>query len=335
MRDAAKGVRQLVLIHGRDDARRLFNGDRSLIDIASHVLSDDSGQRGYSYSGLCLTSLPHRRLGDDQAWERTVGPLNLIIEPVRMKSGPGPATFVGVPFGARGRLILIYLQTQAVLTNSREVSLGRSMREWLGRMGVSVGGETAKAFREQARRLATCSMRFHWQATATKVSYGSDKEGGATTIGRAVGTGISNQQLIKSGLFFHEVDNRQHDKRQGSLWEDRVVLDSDFYKTLREHPVPLRDAAVRELKENSPALDIYVWLSFRLHHLEKQTPISWRDLHAQFGSEYRLLKHFRPRFLENLARAVAAYPEAKVDVEETHIMLHPSPPPVPKLTSNR
>jgi hypothetical protein len=56
MGDAAKGVRQLVLMHGRDDAKRLFNGDRSLIDIASQVLSDDSGQRGYSYSGLCLTS---------------------------------------------------------------------------------------------------------------------------------------------------------------------------------------------------------------------------------------------------------------------------------------
>ena len=333
MGDAAKGVRQLVLMHGRDDARRLFNGDRSLIDIASQVLSDDSGQRGYSYSGLCLTSLPHRRMGDDQAWERTVGPLTLIIEPGRMKIGPGPATFVGVPFGARGRLILIYLQTQAVLTNSREVSLGRSMREWLGRMGVSVGGETARAFREQARRLATCSMRFHWQATSTRVT-ARDGEGAAeSTIERAVGTGISNQQLIKSGLFFHEGAKR--DERQGSLWEDRVVLDADFYKTLREHPVPLRDAAVRELKENSPALDIYVWLSFRLHHLERRTPISWRDLHAQFGSEYRLLKHFRPRFLENLARAVAAYPEAKVDVEETHIMLHPSPPPVPKLASGR
>jgi hypothetical protein len=161
------------------------------------------------------------------------------------------------------------------------------------------------------------------------VTYGDDQAGIASSIERAVGTGITNQQLIKSGLFFHESAKR--DERQSSLWEDRVVLDADFYKTLRDHPVPLRDAAVRELKENSPALDIYIWLSFRLHHLEKRTQIGWRDLHAQFGSEYKLLKHFRPRFLENLARAVAAYPEAKVDVEETHIMLHPSPPPVPKL----
>ncbi len=330
MGDAAKGARQLVLLHGRHDALRMFNGDRALIDIASEVMSDDTGQRGYSYSGLCLTSLPHRRLADDAAWERAAGPLTLVIEPGRMKAGSGPAKFVGVPFGARGRLILIYLQTQAVMTGSREVSLGRSMRDWLGRMGVSVGGETAKAFREQARRLATCSMRFHWQASAPVRKIKGPDGAEVDSIERTIGTGFTNQQIIKSGLFFH--DNRRDD-RQGSLWEDRVVLDADFYETLRKHPVPLRDAAVRQLKENSAALDLYVWLAFRLHHLEKRTPISWRDLHQQFGGEYKQLKHFKPRFLDSLARAVAAYPEARVDVEDSHVLLHPSPPPIPKASS--
>lgn len=328
MADAARGVRELVQLHGREDAKRIFTGDRSLIEIASEVLGDESGRRGYSYSGLCLTSLPHRRLADDQAWERTAGPLTLIIEPGRMKTGPGPSKFMGVPFGARGRLILIYLQTQAVLTGSREVSLGRSMRDWLSRMGVSVGGETARAFREQARRLATCSMRFHWQAPA-KATRRTTKGGvELDTVETAMGTGFTNQQIIRSGLFFHDPSS---DARQGSLWEDRVVLDAEFYDQLRRHPVPIRDAAVRQLKENSSALDLYVWLAFRLHHLEERTAISWRDLHAQFGGEYKQLKHFKPRFLDSLARAVAAYPEARVDAEDSHIMLHPSPPPIAKL----
>src|SRR6185437_6340195 len=165
MPDAAKGVRQLVLLHGRDHTRNMVDpDDRPLVRIASEVLGDESGQRGYSYSGLCLTSLPHRRLPYEQAWERTVGPLTLIIEPGRIKLGDGASKMMGVPHGARARLILIYLQTQAVLTQSREVSLGRSMRGWMGRMGLSVGGETASALREQARRIATCTMRFSWQA---------------------------------------------------------------------------------------------------------------------------------------------------------------------------
>jgi hypothetical protein len=316
MSDAAKGVRQLVLFHGRDNARQMVEPtDKSLVKIASEVLADETGQRGYSYSGLCLTSLPHRKLADDQAWERTVGPLTLIIEPGRIKLGEGPSRMLGVPHGARARLILIYLQTQAILTSSREVSLGRSMREWMGRLGLSVGGETAAALREQARRIATCTMRFTWK----------------TENGDKASTMMTNERIIKSGLFFH--DSARNDGRQESLFEDRVLLDADFFEQLRRHPVPLRDAAIQQLKDSSTSLDVYVWLAYRLHHLERRTAIGWRDLYQQFGAGYRHIWAWKPKFLQALAEAVAAYPEAVVDVEDRHILLHPSPPPVKKLAN--
>jgi Plasmid encoded RepA protein len=320
MADAAKGVRQLVLVHGHDAARQMVDPDaKPLVKIASEVLGDDSNRKGFSYSGLCLTSLPHRKLADEEPWERTVGPLTLIVEPGRIKLGNGPARMMGVPYGARARLILIYLQTQAVLTNNREVSLGRSMREWMGRMGLSVGGETASALREQARRIATCTMRFTWQAEG-KVGA---RDNGPTMM--------SNERIIKSGLFFR--DAAKGDDRQESLFEDRVLLDADFFEQLRRHPVPLRDAAIQQLKDSSTALDIYVWLAFRLHHLEQRTPIGWKDLYQQFGAGYQHMWRWRPRFTDALAEAVAAYPEARVDVEDSHIVLHPSPPPVPKLAN--
>jgi hypothetical protein len=321
MADAAKGVRQLVLVHGREAARQMVEStDKTLVKIASEVLGDESGRKGYSYSGLCLTSLPHRKLADDQAWERTVGPLTLIIEPGRIKLGDGPSKMMGVPHGARARLILIYLQTQAVLTSNREVSLGRSMREWMGRMGLSVGGETATALREQARRIATCTMRFSWQ---------TEKKAGTRD---SHSTMVSNERIIKSGLFFH--DSTKSDTRQENLFEDKVLLDADFFEQLRRHPVPLRDAAIQELKDSSTALDIYIWLAFRLHHLDRRTPIGWKDLYQQFGAGYRHMWAWKPKFVQALAEAVSAYPEARVDVEDTHIVLHPSPPPVAKLTGS-
>jgi Plasmid encoded RepA protein len=316
MPDAAKGVRRLVLLHGRSMAREMVEPEaESLVRITSEVLGDEKGRSGYSYSGLCLTSLPHRKLKDDQAWERTVGPLTLIIEPGRIKIGAGPSRLLGVPHGARARLILIYLQTQAVLTNSREVSLGRSMREWMGRMGLSVGGETAAALREQARRIATCTMRFSWQTQCRP--------------GDKASMMMTNERIIKSGLFFH--DSSQGDTRQETLFEDRVLLDSDFFDQLRRHPVPLRDAAIHQLKDSSTALDIYVWLAYRLHHLTQHTPIDWRSLYQQFGAGYRHKWAWKPKFIQALAEAVAAYPEAMVDVEDNCIVLHPSPPPVKKL----
>ncbi len=313
--DAAKGVRKLVALHGRDQSLQMVEPENtSLVRIASHVLGDESGQRGYSYSGLCLTSLPHRKLPDEQAWIRTVGPLTLLIEPGRIVDQDGKLKIMGVPHGARARLILIYLQTQAVLNGSREVSLGRSMRSWMGRMGLSVGGETARALREQARRIATCSTRFSWQT-------GQGGSGQATMM--------TNERIIKSGLFFH--DGSRVDSRQDSLFEDRVLLDADFFEQLRQHPVPLQDAAIQQLKDSSTALDIYIWLAYRLHHLDRRVAIGWRDLHQQFGAGYKHVFQFKPRFLQALAEAVSAYPEASVDVEDDHILLHPSPPPVRKI----
>jgi hypothetical protein len=47
MADAAKGIRQLVLLHGREQARQMVDpDDRALVKIASEVLADESGQKG-------------------------------------------------------------------------------------------------------------------------------------------------------------------------------------------------------------------------------------------------------------------------------------------------
>ncbi len=305
--DAAQGVRQLVLIHGRDRASAMVpDKHRSLVNIAAEVLSDEQQRIGISYTGFCLTSLPHKRLADNAIWEKRGHRVTLMIEPGRMKSR-GKTILYGVPFGARARMILLYLQTMAVRTSNREVELGRSMREWLERMGIAYGGETAKALREQASRISACSLKFFWEG---------DEEDGWTA-----------SRIVNSGLRFHAMET----EHQTSLWEDRVVLDEIFYKALRDHPVPLQEAAIRQLRDRSMSLDLYVWLAWRLHTLNKPTPITWAAIHAQFGAGFQAIRHFRPRFLDALGPAVAAYPEAKVNLNDSGIVLHPSKPPVTRL----
>jgi hypothetical protein len=141
--DEAIRLHHLVPIHGRERARELVTAKlRPLIDIAAEVMADENQRIGISYTGFCLTSLPHKRLPDDQTWEKKGHRVTLWVEPGRMKARGKVVTY-GVPYGARARMILLYLQTQAVRTKSREVALGRSMRDWMERMGLSVGGETA------------------------------------------------------------------------------------------------------------------------------------------------------------------------------------------------
>ena len=119
------------------------------------------------------------------------------------------------------------------------------------------------------------------------------------------------------------------DDRQGVLWDETARLSPEFYQSLISHPVPVAEHAIRALQSSSLSLDVYVWLAYRLRSLSKPTTVSWPALHSQFGPEYATVKSFRERFMMNLKEALAVYPEAKVDMSATGVVLHPSPPAVP------
>ena len=304
----ADHIHQLVVAHGRERAKELVSSrSRSLVEIAAEVLADEEQRIGISYTGFALTGLPHKRLADDEVWEKRGHRVTLLVEPGRLRQN-GQTTLMGVPYGARARMVLLYLQTQAARTGSREVELGRSMRVWLERMGLSVGGETARALRDQAGRISACSLKFFWQS----------EDGSAE--------GFDRGGIVRSGLRF-----RVPDPDQPSLWDDKVVLDEMFWQQLRRHPVPLQEAALRQLRDRSMSLDIYVWLAWRLHQLKRDMPISWAAVHAQFGTGYKLVRQFKPRFVEALAAATAAYPSARVSMDDSGIVLRPSQPPIAKL----
>ena len=58
-----------------------------------------------------------------------------------------------LPYGNLPRLLLAWVSTEAVRTQSRELVLGRSLSEFMGKLGMdSVGGARTR-FRNQIRRL--------------------------------------------------------------------------------------------------------------------------------------------------------------------------------------
>ena len=46
------------------------------------------------------------------------------------------------------------------------------------------------------------------------------------------------------------------------------------------------------------AIDVYIWLAYRLHALRRDVEVSWPALHAQFGAGFGQLRHFRPQFMD-------------------------------------
>lgn len=108
-------------------------------------------------------------------------------------------------------------------------------------------------------------------------------------------------------------------------------LDDGFWRSRKEHPVPVREEAIKAIGTRSLAIDVYVWLAYRLHAPPNPTPVSWAAVHAQFGAGFRLVGRSMPSVLETLHLALAVGPEARVDADRNGIVLHPSPPAVPKV----
>lgn len=286
--------------HGRQGALAFADTalERKALEAALTYMSDEDSSTGFLFSGWCQTALPHRRLADDAIWTLETDHVRLMVEPGGMH-GPDGAVRVGVPYGSRARLILLYLQSEAIRTNSRQIELGRSLRVWLGKLGVPIGGKSMKDVREQALRISRCRMTFQ--------------------ITRGNKVGFINQNIVDSGLFSSEACDH--------LLET-VHLSERFFNELKLHPVPLQEAAIRALSNSSQALDIYCWLTYRLHSLPRDTQITWVALRAQFGTSYSGLRDFRKRFTESLQMALAVYPDAKVEVSQAGLTLKRSRPPV-------
>ena len=297
-------VHDLILHQGIENARRvasLDKNERLCVDAAYEVMADERGRIGITHAGFAIAALPHKRT-QESVWERDNGHIKLLVES-GLDSAKRP---IGIPYGSIARMILLYLQTQAVRTKSRDVELGASMNAWLGAMGITVGGNSYRLVREQAHRISRCRLTFFRRAQGAEM--------------------VTNGAFIRDAI----LPITPNSSGQGCLWQERVRLDEGFYQSLIEHPLPLREAAIRKISNRSMTIDLYIWLAYRLHVLRAPLFITWPALHGQFGEGYKEVRFFRRDVLPSLRLALAVYPEARVEIDEKKgLTLLPSPPPVP------
>ena len=295
-------IHQLILLNGIEEARRqaLSKHERMVVEAAYQVLSDDAERMGFTYSGFALTSLPHKP-PETTTWRREGHNLTLVLQAGVDRNEKS----LGLPYGSYARFILLFLQSEAIRTRSREIELGRSMKVWLGSMGLSIGGKTYKQVNEQARRISGCTLTFYADRTGAQIR--------------------SRGGFVKSEITMTNVAGDQP-----ALWQDRVMLDEDFYRALSEHPVPVSETALRAIGPRSMVIDVYIWLAYRLHALKRDVDVGWPALYGQFGAGFKSIKRFKQHFADCVALAVAAYPEARVSISSRGMVLQPSRPAIAK-----
>jgi hypothetical protein len=294
-------IHKLLQEHGKAAVLNL-DVDRRIVEAAAGYLGSEESEVGFLYSGWAQSALPHKKLADEANWQVHTDHVSLVVQPGVRPSLTGDAIPVGVPYGSRARLIIIYLQSEALKTQSREIELGKTLHAWLRKLEIPIGGKSMAAVKDQAERISRCRMTFQ--------------------IKQGNRTGLVNQSILDTAMFVED------DSAQGSLFIEKAKLSEMFFEQLRNHPVPIEENAIAMIANNSMAIDVYCWLAYRLHSLTAPKSISWKALHAQFGRGLARLDHFRWYFTQNVHLAMAVYPEAKVDVDARGLILNPSRPPV-------
>jgi hypothetical protein len=295
-------VHQLLLSFGKEETLKT-GVDRNVVEAAAAYLACEDTDIGFIYSGWAQAALPHKQLPDDALWQAKSDRVTLIVQPGVRAVENGPPVHIGVPYGSRARLILLYLQSEALRTGSREIELGRSLHAWLRRLNIPIGGKSMRDVRDQAERISRCRMSFQIMQDGRE--------------------GLVNQSILDTAMFVNDGE-----RNRGSLFIETATISQMFFDQLKKHPVPIEESAVRQIANNSMALDVYCWLAYRLHALKAPTSVSWRAIYEQFGRGYSRIDLFRRRFRDILTLALSVYPGAQVEETERGLLLHPSRPPV-------
>lgn len=266
-------------------------------------------------------SLPYRDPGVHGAitWVRENGPMRLQLNPlldIDADGQPVPA----FPYGKYPRLILPWLSTQVVLREadlesdgSLTVELGDSMSDFFKFLNIPYGGKSGRLMREQARRLFGADILF-------------SEDRGKSLLGD------KRQRLYRMPVSQSYELWWDYDETEGqqALWGNSVRLSSAFVQSVLTAKIPTDMRALKLLSEKGGplAMDIYLWLSYRLFVARRPTLVPWEVLQSQFGSQAVSKRKFKQSFTSKLILISLVYPEAVFKEVDKGLMLYPSPSPL-------
>jgi len=261
---------------------------------------------------LCHTFFPRREpdLALDKVWRTDSGKMHLYVMPMPVID---PATnelrYLGLPYGAKARIILANLNTIALKAQNRVIEMpADNLTDFTTLMGFSEGGSQVSTIRDQISRMASCVIRMAYDT--------------------AIGQENVNLPLVSGFTLFPEGKPGQL-----MLWPSRIVLSEDYFHNLMDHAVPLAKSHLMALSGNVTALDVYSFLAHRLHRIPANKPqfLAWATLYEQFGKDYARIADFRLNFTKTLKLVKSLYTGARIE-EKTGkgLVLHFSQPPIPK-----
>ena len=261
---------------------------------------------GFMGRTMALCSLPRSNPGNRLQYKRVNGPFTLYMNAVGDNK---------LPYGNLPRLLLAWVCTEAVRTQSRELVLGRSLSEFMRTLDIySNSGRVHTRLRNQMKRLFGCTVTMVYE-----------EPGGFVRVSSLVAD--------KHEFWWNE---RKPD--EPTLWESKIELGEKFFNEIIHHPVPIDMNTLTALKRSPLGLDLYLWLVYRTFSLRAPQRLTWQQLYRQFGahpdnaSDKRTVDNFRTKVLRELKKIKLAWPELNYATAPGVLILSPSKPAIAPTT---
>ncbi len=255
----------------------------------------EAGALGFMTRAMVQATMPHRDPKVNEFRRRNGNYTLTMLAPSE----------IGLPYGVIPRLLLAWISTETVRTQERTLVLGDNLSGFMRQLDlVPTGGRwgTITRLRGQMQRLFSCMVT---------CSYDS-----------------GNRFALKNVNIASEVNLWWEPKApdQAGLWESTLKLSEEFYREVIDYPIPVDMRALKALKKSPLALDVYIWLTYRMSYLKDATVIPWPLLMAQFGADYGRERAFKEAFIEALRKVLTIYSGAKVEPTPQGLQLKPSRP---------
>ena len=199
--------------------------------------SETTPDLGFMARLLVLCSLPRSNPGNRHQYKRVNGPFTLIMTATGNHK---------LPFGNLPRLILAWVCSEAVRTQSRVLVLGKSLSDFMRFLGVySSSGEKHTRLRNQMKRLFGCSVTLIYEDAQIDVT--------------------ASSFIAERTVFWWN----ERKPGESSAWNSKIELGEKFFNEIIRHPVPLNLNTLKSLKRSSLGLDLYLWLVYRTFPLTR------------------------------------------------------------------
>ena len=156
---------------------------------------------------------------------------------------------LSLPFGPKARLILAYLNAEALRIGSPEINIKRSLTAFVRRIQDPTkcrksgpNGPQICVFKDRLMRLSVAMIRLVMKTDKHEVQ-------------------VNSQFVEAFDLWLTQLGDKK------PAWVQTICLNPRYFDSLQKHAVPLSERALAALSHSAMAVDIYTWLAQRLHRI--------------------------------------------------------------------